>query len=137
MDLVIRKDALDRLKTIQGHARGIQRMVEEEQYCIDILRQIAAVQKALDRVSALLLQNHLESCVTTAIRSPQAAERERVIQEILEIFKGGPQLVRKPDQLDSLVGEATTGQLPPEASGREPHPATIEAHCKMRTADGS
>src|SRR3990172_2180976 len=135
MDLVIRKDALDRLKTIQGHARGIQRMVEEEQYCIDILRQIAAVQKALDRVSALLLQNHLESCVTTAIRSPQATERERVIQELLEIFKGGTQLVRKPDQLDSWGGEAPTGQLPDPS--REPHPATIEVHCKVRTADGS
>src|SRR3972149_6374266 len=122
MDLVIRKDALDRLKTIQGHARGIQRMVEEEQYCIDILRQIAAVQKALDRVSALLLQNHLESCVTTAIRSPQAAERERVIQELLEIFKGGPQLVRKPDQLDGVVEEI---------------PAAHMAHCEVRTTDGS
>ncbi|MDR7513487.1 MAG: metal-sensitive transcriptional regulator [Armatimonadota bacterium] len=80
---------LARLRSIEGHVRGILRMVEEDAYCIDVLRQTKAVQSALDRVNALLLQRHLNHCVTTAIRSDDPGERERVIQELLEVFEAG------------------------------------------------
>jgi CsoR family transcriptional regulator, copper-sensing transcriptional repressor len=77
---------LKRLKIIVGHLNGVIRMVEEDAYCIDILRQIQAVQAALNKVSTLILENHLNSCVTTAIRGEDQAERERVLKEITDVF---------------------------------------------------
>ncbi|HIC87817.1 MAG TPA: metal-sensing transcriptional repressor, partial [Anaerolineae bacterium] len=67
--------------------RGIQRMVEGDEYCIDITKQIMAVQRALEKVNALILENHLNTCVTTALRSADIEERERVIQEIMDVFE--------------------------------------------------
>jgi DNA-binding FrmR family transcriptional regulator len=78
--------ALSRLKTIEGHVRGIERMVEDDAYCIDIIRQIQAVQSALSHVSSMILKNHLDTCLTTAIRGDDPAERERVLMEISDIF---------------------------------------------------
>jgi DNA-binding FrmR family transcriptional regulator len=76
----------NRLKTVEGHLRGIQRMVEEDAYCIDIMQQVRAVQQALHRINSIILENHLNTCVTTAIRSDQTEERERVLQELLQVF---------------------------------------------------
>ena len=81
--------ALDRLKNIEGHVRGIHRMMEEGAYCIDIIRQIQAVQAALNRVSGLVLEQHLNSCVITAVRGDDPNERERVLKEIKEVFNAG------------------------------------------------
>jgi CsoR family transcriptional regulator, copper-sensing transcriptional repressor len=81
------EDALRRLKTVEGHLRGIQRMVEEEAYCVDVIRQIQAVQAALNKVSTQILEEHLNSCVTTAIRGEDADERERVLKEISGVFE--------------------------------------------------
>lgn len=78
---------LARLKTIEGHVRGIHRMVEEDQYCIDIIRQAQAVQRALDKFNALVLENHLNTCVTSAIRSDDPDKRERIITEIMDVFE--------------------------------------------------
>jgi DNA-binding FrmR family transcriptional regulator len=79
--------ALRRLRTIEGHLRGVIRMVEGDQYCIDVIRQIQAVEAALNKVSTQILENHLNSCVTTAIRSSHPRERERVLKEITEVFE--------------------------------------------------
>jgi DNA-binding FrmR family transcriptional regulator len=79
--------ALRRLKTIEGHLRGIIRMVEGDQYCIDVIRQIQAVEAALNKVSTQILENHLSSCVTTAIRGSSPRARERVLKEITEVFE--------------------------------------------------
>lgn len=81
------EDTLKRLKTIQGHLRGITRMVEEDAYCIDIIRQIQAVESALNKVSARILEGHLNSCVITAVQGEDPAERERVLKEVLEVFE--------------------------------------------------
>ena len=62
-------------------------MVEEGAYCIDIVNQITAVQRALKKVSGLLLDQHLHSCVTDAMRGPDAAAREQVLGELLEVFE--------------------------------------------------
>ena len=78
---------LRRLKSIEGHVRGVARMVEGDEYCIDIVNQIAAVQRALGKVSDLVLDRHLHTCATTAIRGEDPGERERVIDEILDVFK--------------------------------------------------
>jgi len=77
---------LKRLKTIEGHISGVIRMVEDESYCIDIIRQIQAVQAALNKVSTGILEEHLNSCVTTAIQGDDPRERERVLKEITEVF---------------------------------------------------
>ena len=79
-------EVLDRLNTVEGHIRGIKRMVEEDVYCIDIIHQIQAVQSALNKVNLMILDNHLNSCVITAIRGEDMQERERVLKEITDIF---------------------------------------------------
>ncbi len=81
-------DVLLRLKSIEGHIKGIQKMVEEDRYCVEILKQTAAVKGALDRLDQAILANHLDTCVTTAIRSEDSDERERVISELLDLFQG-------------------------------------------------
>jgi len=78
---------MNRLKTTEGHLRGIQRMVEDDIYCIDIIRQIQAVQSALNRVSTMLLEGHLNSCLISAVRGEDPDERERVLKEIAEVFE--------------------------------------------------
>lgn len=75
-----------RLKTIEGHIRGIEKMVDEGAYCVDIIRQIQAIQGALNKISAMILEDHLNTCVITAIRGEDLAERERVLKEISELF---------------------------------------------------
>ena len=80
------EDAKNRLKTIEGHIRGIQRMIEEEAYCIDVISQIHAVQSALNKVSAMILENHLHTCLIKAVQGDDPEERERVLQEIVEVF---------------------------------------------------
>ena len=78
---------LKRLKTIEGHLKGVIRMVEEDAYCIDIIRQIQAVEAALNKVSGQILDEHLNSCVITAIQGDDPKERERVLKEISEVFE--------------------------------------------------
>lgn len=77
---------VNRLKSIEGHVRGVTKMVEEDAYCIDIVNQIQAIQSALHKVNSLVLDRHLHTCVTTAIRGDDAGERERVISEIMGVF---------------------------------------------------
>ncbi len=78
-----------RLKSIEGHVRGVLDMVGKDAYCIDILRQTNAIESALDRVNALILERHLSHCVSRALRSSDAAQKERVLDELLEVFQAG------------------------------------------------
>jgi DNA-binding FrmR family transcriptional regulator len=80
------EDTLRRLKSIEGHVRGIERMVNEDAYCIDVIRQIQAVQAALNKVSTKILDNHLNSCLINAVRGDDPDDRERVLKEISEVF---------------------------------------------------
>ncbi len=82
----LKRDVLNRLRSIAGHVNGIARMVEEDKYCIDVIHQVEAVQAALDRVSLLVLDDHMHHCVTNAIRSGDPAEGERVLGELREVF---------------------------------------------------
>jgi DNA-binding FrmR family transcriptional regulator len=81
------EETLRRLKVVEGHVGGIMRMVENEAYCIDLLRQIQAVQAALNKISARILDNHLHSCLMTAVRGDDPDERERVLKEISEVYE--------------------------------------------------
>lgn len=76
-----------RLKSVEGHVRGVQRMVEEGAYCIDVVNQIVAIQRALKKVSTLVLDDHLHSCVTDAMRGPDGDARERVLGELMQVFE--------------------------------------------------
>ncbi|HET6318965.1 MAG TPA: metal-sensitive transcriptional regulator [Chloroflexota bacterium] len=87
-----RTQILNRLKSVDGHLRGVIKMVEEDAYCMDVIKQLRAVEGALERVNALLLQDHLQTCVSTAIRGDDAAERERVIGELMALYEHGAQL---------------------------------------------
>jgi DNA-binding FrmR family transcriptional regulator len=80
-------DTLKRLKIVEGHMKGIVRMVEEDAYCIDVIRQIHAVESALHKVSTQILDNHLNSCVITAVQGENLADRQRVLNEVLEVFE--------------------------------------------------
>jgi len=80
-----KKDVLPRLRRIEGQIKGIQKMVEKERYCIDIINQVTAAQRALDQVSLKVMQRHIESCVTSAVR---ADEGGALIGELMEtIYK--------------------------------------------------
>jgi DNA-binding FrmR family transcriptional regulator len=76
------KDAyLKRLRRIEGQVRGIARMVEGDQYCIDILTQVAAINKALHAVSLGLLEDHISHCVVGAAQESQASGNDDAVQE--------------------------------------------------------
>jgi DNA-binding FrmR family transcriptional regulator len=87
MATIEKHDLHNRALSIQGHMGAVARMIEEDAYCIDIIKQTQAIEKALDKLNALLLERHLGSCVTTAIRSNKPKERERVINELLDVFE--------------------------------------------------
>lgn len=81
------KKALNALKRIEGQVRGVGGMVAEDRYCIDIVTQIEAIRAALARVEADLLRQHLHHCVHQAMSSKDGKERERVIEELVGVFK--------------------------------------------------
>jgi DNA-binding FrmR family transcriptional regulator len=84
-----KQDISNRLKSIEGHVRGVGRMVDEDAYCIDVLKQTNAIQRALEKVNAIILDEHLKTCVTKAMRSDQQCERERVLAELVDVFLAG------------------------------------------------
>jgi len=77
----------NRALSIQGHMGAVARMIDEDAYCIDIIKQTQAIEKALDKLNTLLLGRHMNHCVTTAIRGNKPRERERVIKELLDVFE--------------------------------------------------
>jgi DNA-binding FrmR family transcriptional regulator len=87
MDDEHRTTVLKRLRSISGHVNGIERMVAEDAYCIDVIKQVQAVQAALNKVNDLILENHLNTCVIEAVRGDNKKERERVLDEIVEVFE--------------------------------------------------
>lgn len=86
------EEAKRRLKNIEGHIRGIQGMIDDGAYCIDIIRQIQAVQAALKKVNNIILDEHLNSCLITAIRGDDPIERERVLNEVVNVFDAASQI---------------------------------------------
>src|ERR1700683_130355 len=86
-DPVSKETVLARLRSAEGHLRGVVQMIEDDGYCIDILRQTKAIHAALSKVETLLLDRHLHHCVTTAVRSEEPRERERVLAELLDVFE--------------------------------------------------
>ena len=86
VDAASKARALQGLKRIEGQVRGLQRMVEEDRYCADVLTQISAVHEALRKVGKLLMRNHLEHCVTDALRSGDGAAATEAYDEVMDLM---------------------------------------------------
>ncbi len=80
-----KKKILDGLRRVEGQVRGIQRLVDEERYCVDVLNQIAAVRMAMARLAILILEDHTRGCVSTAIVEKESAES--TIEELMGVIK--------------------------------------------------
>jgi DNA-binding FrmR family transcriptional regulator len=79
----VRRDVIARLRSVAGHLRAVERMVEEDKYCVDVMRQTMAVEKALERIDALILEEHLATCVADSFRQGKSAQ---TVKELAEIF---------------------------------------------------
>jgi DNA-binding FrmR family transcriptional regulator len=81
------KKVHNRMNYLIGHLKANLKMVEEDKYCIDIIRQNQAVIAALEKVNEIILRNHLDTCVSRAVKSKSQNEKKRVFDEILEVFQ--------------------------------------------------
>lgn len=79
-----KQQLLNRLKRIEGQVRGVQQMVENDRYCVDILHQISAIQAAMSKVALVLLENHTHHCLANAIKENNGDE---AIKELMEVMK--------------------------------------------------
>ncbi len=82
----VKRQIETRLRRVAGQVGGIQRMVDEDRYCVDILLQIAAARAALGKAGSLLLASHIETCVADAFDSRDAGERAEKIAELVRVF---------------------------------------------------
>ena len=80
-------DILKRLAYIEGHLKGIRKMVEEDQYCVDVLKQTYAVKRAIDKLEGILLAGHLNGCVPSAFKEGRDAETIRELSELFELSR--------------------------------------------------
>ena len=79
----VKADALKRLSYIEGHLSGIRKMLDEDKYCVDILKQTYAVRRAIEKMESLLLEGHLKSCVVEGIQSGRA---EKIVDELKDLY---------------------------------------------------
>lgn len=86
VDPAIKTAVQHRLRRIEGQVRGLQKMVEEERYCADVMTQVASVQEALRGVGRAMLENHLRHCAAAAIRSGDPERADAMYQELLDLM---------------------------------------------------
>lgn len=79
----VKGDALKRLSYIEGHLTGIRKMLDEDKYCVDILKQTYAVRRAIEKMESLLLEGHLKSCVVEGI---QSGRTEEIVDELKDLY---------------------------------------------------
>ncbi len=96
-----------RLAKAIGHLTAVQKMVEDERYCIDVLNQMKAVQSALDKTAQLMLKQHLETCVVEAVK---ADDSERVMEEIWNLLRRGS----SPEEMGLEILESTEPKSEPK-----------------------
>lgn len=118
-----KREAVNRLRTIRGHMDGVIRMVEGDAYCVDLMKQVSAVQSSLERVNRLILKNHLETCFSTAIAEGRGPE---AIAELIDAVKFNPVLTGPALRLNgAAVGEASGGR--PAGRRRNTSPSKVPA----------
>lgn len=79
----VKEDALKRLAYIEGHLTGIRKMLEEDKYCVDVLKQTFAVRRAIEKMESILLEGHLHSCVVEGIKD---GREEQVVGELTDLY---------------------------------------------------
>jgi DNA-binding FrmR family transcriptional regulator len=77
-------DILRRLAYIEGHLQGVRRMIEEDKYCVDVLKQTYAVRRAIEKLESMILENHLQGCVVEGIRE---GREDAVVGELIELYE--------------------------------------------------
>jgi DNA-binding FrmR family transcriptional regulator len=80
----VRADVLKRLSYIEGHLAGVRRMIEEDRYCVDVLKQSFAVRRAIEKMEGLILNGHLHTCVVEGI---QGERQDQVLAELLDLYE--------------------------------------------------
>ena len=83
---VVEKECVTRLNKIEGQIKGIEKMIKERRYCVDVVMQISAAEAALHKVAEIVLRNHLETCVVAAFKASDEGERSRKTDELMEIY---------------------------------------------------
>ena len=84
VDTAAKPDILRRLAYIEGHVQGVKRMVEDDKYCVDVLRQTLAIRKAIQKLEALMLEGHLKECVLAGVRE---GREDQVVSELIELYR--------------------------------------------------
>ena len=79
----LRQDYVKRLNYIEGHLKGVRKMIEEDKYCVDVLRQTLAIRKAIQKLESMMLEGHLKECVLTGVRE---GREQQVVNELLELY---------------------------------------------------
>jgi DNA-binding FrmR family transcriptional regulator len=82
----IERECIIRLSKIKGQVNGIENMIRERRYCVDVVMQIAAAEAALHKLSEIILRNHIETCVMEAFKSDDEEERKRKIDELMDVY---------------------------------------------------
>ncbi|MBO6687101.1 MAG: metal-sensitive transcriptional regulator [Hyphomonas sp.] len=88
MNQEARVSARNRLSRIEGQVRGVSKMIEEDRYCIDVVRQVQAIKAALTGLEKLLLDQHIDTCVETALKSDDVSERRTKVEELVAVLGG-------------------------------------------------
>ncbi len=112
MEQVHKSSVVNRLKTVRGHLDGVIGMVEAEEYCVDLMKQVSALQASLERANRVILQNHLETCFSDSVHEGRGGE---AITELLDVLKFDRTLTG-PDGARALT--AVDGGAPPQPEGR-------------------
>ncbi len=84
VDVSTKPDVLRRLAYIEGHLQGVRRMVKDDQYCVDVLKQTYAVRRAIEKLETLILENHLQGCVVAGIKE---GREDAVVGELMELYE--------------------------------------------------
>ncbi len=87
MEIEKKKNILKRMNYLSGHLEGVKKMIEKDEYCINIIEQNRGVISALERVNEIILENHLHTCVVSAVGGEDKKEKEKKIEEVLKLFK--------------------------------------------------
>ncbi|SVE06495.1 uncharacterized protein METZ01_LOCUS459349 [marine metagenome] len=80
----VKQETLKRLNYVDGHLAGIRRMIEQEQYCVDVLKQTYAVRRSIQKIESLMLQGHLHTCVVDGVKE---GREDQVLNELIELYK--------------------------------------------------
>lgn len=87
MKLRNKKEYLNRINYLKGHLEGVRKMIKEDKYCVDVIHQNLAVISALHKLNEKILADHLETCVSRAVKSDKSSEIKRVFKELVDIYK--------------------------------------------------